>query len=315
MPAFQAAIEGTREIGLAVMATSFSLLAVFLPVALWAHRRQVHVFVRVDFFVCHCRLAARFIYADSHLAARLIKKKEEPAEAPAVDEGSVTTRSLSFAINTTRHSPKSRDFTGQWTELHENCYMVDGAPVGHSACLRSRDFQYRPLFMFVGKNFFPLTTNRSLRLNVRAPRATPISDVRAAERIATDMRKLPGVTDTLTTIGGGQQERSCGVDLCEAKFQSKIEASQEQLMLRARRPNFSQVFLKIEYFFVFPLLQHSISRFSIFANLVAVHILLFGGFHSVHSKIAALNVHSLLVPFPLLRPDMLLFIDPPTYRS
>ena len=32
MPPFQAAIEGTREIGLAVMATTLSLLAVFIPV-------------------------------------------------------------------------------------------------------------------------------------------------------------------------------------------------------------------------------------------------------------------------------------------
>ena len=32
MPPFQAAIEGTREIGLAVMATTLSLLAVFVPV-------------------------------------------------------------------------------------------------------------------------------------------------------------------------------------------------------------------------------------------------------------------------------------------
>src|SRR5690606_31836948 len=32
MTPFQAAIEGTREIGLAVMATTLSLLAVFLPV-------------------------------------------------------------------------------------------------------------------------------------------------------------------------------------------------------------------------------------------------------------------------------------------
>src|ERR1035441_10636642 len=32
MPPFQAAIEGTREIGLAVMATTMSLLAVFVPV-------------------------------------------------------------------------------------------------------------------------------------------------------------------------------------------------------------------------------------------------------------------------------------------
>ncbi len=32
MSPFQAAIEGTKEIGLAVMATTFSLLAVFLPI-------------------------------------------------------------------------------------------------------------------------------------------------------------------------------------------------------------------------------------------------------------------------------------------
>ena len=32
MHPFQAAIEGTKEIGLAVMATTFSLLAVFIPV-------------------------------------------------------------------------------------------------------------------------------------------------------------------------------------------------------------------------------------------------------------------------------------------
>src|SRR5437763_12324386 len=32
MPPFQASIQGTKEIGLAVMATTLSLLAVFLPV-------------------------------------------------------------------------------------------------------------------------------------------------------------------------------------------------------------------------------------------------------------------------------------------
>jgi HAE1 family hydrophobic/amphiphilic exporter-1 len=36
MPPFQAAIEGTREIGMAVTATTLSLLAVFLPVGFMA---------------------------------------------------------------------------------------------------------------------------------------------------------------------------------------------------------------------------------------------------------------------------------------
>ena len=36
VPPFQAAIEGTREIGMAVTATTLSLLAVFLPVGFMA---------------------------------------------------------------------------------------------------------------------------------------------------------------------------------------------------------------------------------------------------------------------------------------
>jgi len=48
MPAFQAAIEGTREIGLAVMGHhAFVARRISAGLALWRHRRQVHVFVRV----------------------------------------------------------------------------------------------------------------------------------------------------------------------------------------------------------------------------------------------------------------------------
>ena len=56
-----------------------------------------------------------------------------------------------------------------------------------------------------------------------------------AERIATDMRTLPGVTDTLTTIGGGQQEQvnvaSIYVKLTPIE-ERKI--AQQDLMVRAR---------------------------------------------------------------------------------
>ena len=51
VPPFQAAIEGTKEIGLAVTATTLSLLAVFLPVGFMAGmvgascRRWLHRFV------------------------------------------------------------------------------------------------------------------------------------------------------------------------------------------------------------------------------------------------------------------------------
>ena len=48
---------------------------------------------------------------------------------------------------------------------------------------------------------------RTFEINVRAPEGSTLAATSAlAERIATDVRTLPGVTDTLTTIGGGQQE-------------------------------------------------------------------------------------------------------------
>src|SRR5688500_8327037 len=64
-----------------------------------------------------------------------------------------------------------------------------------------------PLFMFVGKNFLPVDDQSQFEINVRAPEGSTLPATSAlAERIATDVRGLPGVTDTLTTIGGGQQE-------------------------------------------------------------------------------------------------------------
>src|SRR4030095_6705413 len=56
-----------------------------------------------------------------------------------------------------------------------------------------------------------------------------------AERIATDLRKMPGVTDTLTTIGGGQQEL-VNVATLYVKLVpiEERKSSQNDLMVRAR---------------------------------------------------------------------------------
>ena len=62
--------------------------------------------------------------------------------------------------------------------------------------------------MFVGKNFLPVDDQSQFEVNVRAPEGFTLPATSTlAERIAADLRKLPGVTDTLTTIGGGQQEQ------------------------------------------------------------------------------------------------------------
>src|SRR4029078_5305265 len=93
-----------------------------------------------------------------------------------------------------------------------------------------------PLFMLVGKNFLPVDDQAQFELNVRAPEGYTLAATSAlAERIATDVRTLPGVMDTLTTIGGGQQEQvnvaSIYVKLTPIE-ERKI--AQQDLMVRAR---------------------------------------------------------------------------------
>ena len=97
MNPFQAAIEGTREIGLAVLATSLSLMAVFVPIGFMQGI--------VGKFMSSFGLTASFAVAVSlivsftltpMLAARLIR----PRKTPAVVEGRARKRR--------RHGRRSR---------------------------------------------------------------------------------------------------------------------------------------------------------------------------------------------------------------
>ncbi|HWW74819.1 MAG TPA: efflux RND transporter permease subunit, partial [Pyrinomonadaceae bacterium] len=81
--AFQAAIEGTREIGMAVMATTLSLLAVFVPVGFMGGivGRFMSSFGFTSSFAIAVSLLVSFTLTPM-LAARLLKR-EEAAEGPA----------------------------------------------------------------------------------------------------------------------------------------------------------------------------------------------------------------------------------------
>src|ERR671932_1186702 len=82
VPPFQAAIEGTKEIGLAVMATTLSLLAVFLPVGFMGGivGRFMSSFGLTASFAVAVSLLVSFTLTPM-LAARLIKRKDDPLPA------------------------------------------------------------------------------------------------------------------------------------------------------------------------------------------------------------------------------------------
>ncbi|HEU4794355.1 MAG TPA: efflux RND transporter permease subunit, partial [Pyrinomonadaceae bacterium] len=227
MPPFQAAIEGTKEIGLAVMATTLSLLAVFLPVGFMGGivGRFMSSFGLTSAFAIAVSLLVSFTLTPM-LAARLIRRSEDAKERPVErnteprDHGSKQSRF---------YRPVDRTYTKMltWSMSHRWAIVLACVLVIASII---------PLFMFVGKNFLPVDDQSQFEIQVRAPEGSTLAATsNLAERIAVDLRKLPGVTDTLTTIGGGQQEQvnlaSIYVKLMPIK---ERDVTQEQLMVRAR---------------------------------------------------------------------------------
>src|SRR3982750_1978108 len=81
MEPFQAAIEGTREIGLAVLATTLSLMAVFVPVGFMQGivGRFLSSFGLTAAFAVAVSLIVSFTLTPM-LAARLIRRPKEQAE-------------------------------------------------------------------------------------------------------------------------------------------------------------------------------------------------------------------------------------------
>src|SRR5207248_993754 len=225
MPPFQAAIEGTREIGLAVTATTLSLLAVFLPVGFMAGivGRFMSSFGFTASFAIAVSLLVSFTLTPM-LAARLIKRKEARVSIP-------TSRDSDRARAAHKQSSElpdleKRSSLAEFKDKYEQASSKQGRfyrpidrtytwmlrwAMGHRWAIVLLSLfvivSIVPLFMFVGKNFLPLDDQSQFELNVRAPEGYTLSATSAlAERMAADVRKLPGVTDTLVTIGSGQQQ-------------------------------------------------------------------------------------------------------------
>jgi HAE1 family hydrophobic/amphiphilic exporter-1 len=227
VPPFQAAIEGTREIGLAVMATTMSLLAVFLPVGFMGGivGRFMSSFGFTASFAIFVSLVVSFTLTPT-LAARLIKRSDD-AEEGVID------RALEPADHGSKQSrfyrPIDRAYTVmlEWSMAYRWVIVLACAIVIISIV---------PLFIFVGKNFLPVDDQSQFEINIRAPEGYTLAATSAlSEKIAQDVRQLPGVTDTLTTIGSGQQQQVnlASIYVKLAPLEERKE-SQNALMLRAR---------------------------------------------------------------------------------
>jgi HAE1 family hydrophobic/amphiphilic exporter-1 len=222
---YQAAIEGTREIGLAVMATTLSLLAVFIPIGFMGGivGRFMSSFGFTSAFAIAISLLVSFTMTPM-LSSRFLKPNKS-------DGGSQhRSKDSKFFAFLDRHYTRML----VWSMAHRKTMVAVSIAVSLSTI---------PLFIVVGKSFVPSDDRSEYSVSVRAPEGTSLAaTLTIAERIARDIRGLPGVQATLTSIGqssGGFGAVSLGMSNRASIYVKLVPPreralTQSELMVRTR---------------------------------------------------------------------------------
>ena len=158
----QAAVEGTKEIGLAVMATTLSLLAVFLPVGFMGGivGRFMSSFGLTSAAAIAISLIVSFTLTPM-LASRWIKHDHDDA-----GERRFAARLLPA------HRPR----------LHADADVLDGAPLGDRRHLRAWSSRSLvPLFRASGINFTPDEDESRFQISVRLPVGSSLAATHVAD--------------------------------------------------------------------------------------------------------------------------------------
>lgn len=240
MDPFRAAIEGTREIGLAVLATTLSLLAVFIPVGFMTG--IVGRFMSSFGLTAAAAIAVSLIVSFTltpMLAARWIKRKNGGTGRKSEDaqaEGSSADEEFDDAA----HLSGSK---AGWVYRHiERGYMA----------LLKLSLRHRwaivlicvltvasivPLYRYVGMAFLPDEDESIFDVNVRGPQGTSLAATQSIlDRIARDIRQqLPGLRNIVVRAGGfgssGGHSGSVSVALLPV---AERQQSQAELINRVR---------------------------------------------------------------------------------
>jgi HAE1 family hydrophobic/amphiphilic exporter-1 len=186
MPPMQAAIDATREIGLAVLATTFSLVAIFAPVGFMSGMvgRFMQSFGLTMAFAVLVSLFVSFTLTPM-MSAYWLKAKPRRADGSAHD----SKHSALFA-------PLDRGYTAllQWAMGHRGIVAVAAVLVLASSV---------PLFRIVNVNFAPVDDQSQFDVTIRAQEGASLAATEIlANRLATAIRGIPEVDYTMVTVAG-----------------------------------------------------------------------------------------------------------------
>src|SRR4051812_34379649 len=217
-----AAIYATKEIGLAVLATTLSLLAVFLPVAFMNSipGRFLRSFGLTMGAAIAISLFVSFTLTPM-LSSRWLKLDTRPAGERR--------KSILERLVDGFYLPIERFYMKVLAFVMRHRWIVVVAAVGAIAAIG-------PLAKAVPKGFLPKNDEAQFEISVRTPEGTSLAATAlSAERIAREVRGWPEVSTSLVTIGDNSQKTpnlaSIFVRLLPP---DQRKASQDQLQARVR---------------------------------------------------------------------------------
>lgn len=235
MNAFEAAIEGTREIGLAVMATTLSLLAVFVPIGFMGGivGRFMSSFGLTSAAAIAVSLLVSFTLTPM-LSSRWLKREDAEHDPTRETDAAATSGSGNHSGTSSKESRLYRRLDQTYTRLLHWSMAHRWTIVAVCAVVTVSTV---PLFKLAGVNFLPEEDENQFEISVRAPEGTSLAATQSIlERIARDVREnLPGVENTLTVAGyGAQQVENNGNIFVRLKPVSEREDHQYDLQAKAR---------------------------------------------------------------------------------
>jgi hydrophobe/amphiphile efflux-1 (HAE1) family protein len=212
---FPAAVQATKEIGLAVMATTLSLMAVFIPVAFIGGipGRFLKSFGYTMAFSVGVSLVVSFSLTPM-MSARFLKTHQTNLLTKAVDAFYKPIERAYLAM--LRFSLKRR-----WVIV-----LACGAVLG--SCV--------PVAKSLPAGFLPEDDKAKFQVTIRAPEGTSSEEtLLIAERAAVDLRKLPGVAHILITVAEDDAHtRNYSQIYVDMVDPEKRDITQFQAMAKAR---------------------------------------------------------------------------------
>jgi HAE1 family hydrophobic/amphiphilic exporter-1 len=186
MAPVEAALKGTKEIGLAVLATTLSLIAVFLPVAFMA---GIPGRFLKSFGVTMAFSIAVSLFVSFSLTPMLASRWLKPTTS-ADGKKTVLERIVEVV-----YKPVERLYSAVLAFVMRHRWIV----VCLAICTLGSCI---PLVKAADKGFLPRNDEAQMNVAVRTPEGTSLAATQiAGERIAREIRKLSGVESTLTTVG------------------------------------------------------------------------------------------------------------------